>query len=62
MTRYMIYFEPEELDADNIQAAEIIYLANAQHNHNLPKILKIIPAEFIFDVDQEKPHEVRKRT
>jgi len=54
MTRYIIYFEPEEMDANNLEHAQQIYLANSQHNHNLPKILKIIPAEYVFDCEPEE--------
>jgi len=50
MTRYMIYFEPVELDADNIEDAMKKY----QYGEGTPFILKVVPAEFVFDVDQEK--------
>lgn len=48
MTRYMIYFEPMELDADNLEDAEI------QSHGEEPKILKIIPTEFLFDLEPKK--------
>jgi len=52
----MIYFEPEEMDADNIEDAKRqYYMKQSFDNLMLPKILKIIPAEFVYDVDQEKP-------
>ena len=49
-TRYMIYFEPEEMDANNLEDAEYKWISSMQS----PKILKIVPAEFVYDIDQEK--------
>jgi len=50
MTKYIIYFEPVEIDADNQQDAEDEY----KNGHADPFILKIIPAEFVFDCEPKK--------
>jgi len=56
MTRYMIYYEPDEVEADNLDDAKQKYYDKATgFIHDLPLLLKIVPAEFVFDVDQEKP-------
>ena len=56
MTRYIIYFEPIDVDADNLDDAENQYRNGLVTGiyHMIPKILKIIPAEFIFDCEPKK--------
>ena len=56
MTRYMIYFCPLEIEADNLDDAENKYHIRIcdDATRNQPDILKIIPAEFVFDCEPKK--------
>ena len=55
MTRYMIYFEPLEVDANNLDDAKRYYKINKKFaDFEYPKILKIIPTEFLFDIEPKK--------
>jgi len=51
----MIYFEPLEVDANNLDDAKRYYKINKKFaDFEYPKILKIIPTEFLFDLEPRK--------
>jgi len=56
MTRYVIYFEPVDIDAANKTEAERIL-----HFYRiLPTISKIVPAKYIFDYEEKETPELSK--
>ncbi len=56
MTRYVIYFEPVDIDAkDTAEAMQILHFYRI-----LPTISKIVPAKLIFDYDEKEAPELSK--
>ena len=56
MTRYVIYFEPVDIDAKDItEAKQILHFYRL-----LPTISKIVPAKYIFDYDEKETPELSK--
>ncbi len=56
MTRYVIYFEPVDIDAATKEEAEKIL-----HFYRvLPTINRIVPAKYIFDYDEKDAPELSK--
>ena len=56
MTRYVIYFEPVDIDAKDIaEAKQILHFYRI-----LPTISKIVPAKLIFDYDEKEAPELSK--
>jgi len=54
MTRFIVYFEPVDIEADT--RAEATDIASKMQ----PIVSKIVPAVISFDVDIERPNRLRK--